>query len=978
MATTKRHSRAGLASLLAVALVAAGSVATSTPAGAVPTAELSIDQTSLNLGPVAPGGVVRGTVHISNVGTAPLTGLANGDPTDPRFSAANACPASLPAGSGCSLDVAFAPPVGPATATGTVDVMSSAGTRTVHLSGTADTPTFPIEVGVSGLDFGEVPIGSSSAPQPVTLTNVTTAPVSPKFGLSFLPDPPFFQSSTCTATPMAPGASCAFRFRFSPTKTGYASTTHLVQLSVGGKSRSVNVELRGHGMSNLRVSGTLHDFGEVKVGFGSTQSLLTEVTNTGAVSTRLTVSGESASGAFHAVDGCSGVAMAPGASCTISYSFGPTSATPSSLTDDLVLTDGARHLSTPVTVHLSGKGVSGSPFPLVTSSTGLDFGTQLTGSPGVTHQIVVSNMGSSDVALGLSGLQPDPNFPILGNGCGATLASGSSCSVFYVFRPDQIGTYGSLSTLTLTADGSSRKVTVVLWGVALTPVLVSPYRFDFGTTPIGVSAPVFETVLRNLSPVSLVAVDGVSAGLPFLSSTDCGNGVPAGGTCKLDLSERATSTAAQSQTIAIGLTPNSAAHYSVDLAYSSAGGAPTGAKPFVGATSLDAGLVKVGGTRQVSTVVANTSSASIPAPMLAVPPDPRFTVADLCGPVPPADTCRVTYTLHGSMPGDVSTTATISAGGHSTTVHLHGVVVAAPHAGADAATAMRGVPYQVTTVAAGLLANDTGRDVFISAHTNPAHGTLAVQTDGRWSYLSSGYVGPDSFTYTVTDAVGQTSTATVAITVRANTANEAFVRSAFADFLGRAPTANELSTDAGGLDAGTLSRGTVVSGLASSSEWVSAVVNQFYLDTLGRPGDAGGVAYWTNRIRTGASTPAQVAAEFYASDEYFHHTGGTNQAWVTAVYHALLGRAPDSAGLAYWTGQVAATGRAPVAFRLYQSSESCHTRVRKLYQKLLARLPDPGGADYWATQVADHGDIALAANLAASTEYFNRSQTRFP
>ena len=63
-----------------------------------------------------------------------------------------------------------------------------------------------------------------------------------------------------------------------------------------------------------------------------------------------------------------------------------------------------------------------------------------------------------------------------------------------------------------------------------------------------------------------------------------------------------------------------------------------------------------------------------------------------------------------------------------------------------------------------------------------------------------------------------------------------FVVAAYTDFLGRAPTPTELSTWTAKLDAGA-SRDSLVSTLANSHEWVSAIVTQLYLNTLGRQPD---------------------------------------------------------------------------------------------------------------------------------------------
>ena len=66
-----------------------------------------------------------------------------------------------------------------------------------------------------------------------------------------------------------------------------------------------------------------------------------------------------------------------------------------------------------------------------------------------------------------------------------------------------------------------------------------------------------------------------------------------------------------------------------------------------------------------------------------------------------------------------------------------------------------------------------------------------------------------------------------------------------------------------------------------------------------------------------------------------------------------------------------------VALRFYQSEESRFTRVAGLYQALLGRAPDPDGQAYWARRILRDGDLVLAADLAASPEYFDRAQVRF-
>ena len=50
--------------------------------------------------------------------------------------------------------------------------------------------------------------------------------------------------------------------------------------------------------------------------------------------------------------------------------------------------------------------------------------------------------------------------------------------------------------------------------------------------------------------------------------------------------------------------------------------------------------------------------------------------------------------------------------------------------------------------------------------TDPAHGTVIVNSDGTYTYTpATNYTGPDSFTYTVSDGNGGTVTKTVTINV---------------------------------------------------------------------------------------------------------------------------------------------------------------------------------------------------------------------
>jgi hypothetical protein len=92
----------------------------------------------------------------------------------------------------------------------------------------------------------------------------------------------------------------------------------------------------------------------------------------------------------------------------------------------------------------------------------------------------------------------------------------------------------------------------------------------------------------------------------------------------------------------------------------------------------------------------------------------------------------------------------------------------APAANDDSYTTDRDMPL-VVPAAAGVLANDTdveGDALTASVLTEPAHGTLALDAGGAFTYSpAADYAGPDSFTYVAHDGQAESAPAMVRLTV---------------------------------------------------------------------------------------------------------------------------------------------------------------------------------------------------------------------
>jgi hypothetical protein len=136
--------------------------------------------------------------------------------------------------------------------------------------------------------------------------------------------------------------------------------------------------------------------------------------------------------------------------------------------------------------------------------------------------------------------------------------------------------------------------------------------------------------------------------------------------------------------------------------------------------------------------------------------------------VPGAPT--VTYTPKAGFVGTDGFTYSItnSQGVSATATVTVTVTSPPPLAIADAAATPAGIPVTLT-----VLANDSGSSLSITAVTPGANGTV-TKGAGTVTYTpQAGFVGMDSFTYTITNSQGVSTTATVTITVFAQLEAEA-------------------------------------------------------------------------------------------------------------------------------------------------------------------------------------------------------------
>jgi len=162
--------------------------------------------------------------------------------------------------------------------------------------------------------------------------------------------------------------------------------------------------------------------------------------------------------------------------------------------------------------------------------------------------------------------------------------------------------------------------------------------------------------------------------------------------------------------------------------------------------------------------------------------------------------------------------------------------------------------------------------------------------------------------------------------------NADFVDLVYQNVLGREPDAAGASSWLTQLNAG-LTRGAMMVGFSDSAELIgrtattspsSSADNQIYRlyrAYLLREPDAGGLCFWSQRLRSGQSL-SEVSEAFASSQEFLDRYGMLdNEAFVRLIYDNVLGRAPEAAGLAFWTDQLGSQSRGSLMIGFSESPE---------------------------------------------------------
>lgn len=214
------------------------------------------------------------------------------------------------------------------------------------------------------------------------------------------------------------------------------------------------------------------------------------------------------------------------------------------------------------------------------------------------------------------------------------------------------------------------------------------------------------------------------------------------------------------------------------------------------------------------------------------------------------------------------------------------------------------------------------------------------------------------------------------------TSAQLFAMQQYRDFLGREGDSGGISYWTNRINSGSATRAQVVDSFFNSAEFQGTVspVTRLYFAYFLRIPDYAGLSFWVNQYRQGATLDS-ISQAFAGSSEFQATYGSLNNTqFVTLVYQNVLGRAPDSGGLAFWVGRLnsgsATRGSVMLGFSEsaeYKQSSYNKVYVTMIYVGMLKRAPDQAGFNFWVGQMNSGGSgLNLIQGFLNASEYRSR------
>jgi hypothetical protein len=358
------------------------------------------------------------------------------------------------------------------------------------------TPVPQIAIAPSPHDFGNQRVGTTSANQTFTISNVGTANLVVS---SIITAAPFQVTNPTLPATIVPGNNLTFSGRFSPTVLGPVNGTISVASNVAGSPTAVTVS----GIATapaISVDPTSHNFGSQRVGTTSASKTFT-ITNTGTAP--LVISSTTTTGPFAV--GATSVTIAPSATQLVNVTFSP-SAVGAAAGTLRINHDAA---GSPTVINLAGTGIQPA---IAVAPSPLAFGTQRVGVTSSARTLTISNVGTDTLsisAITTTGPFATANTPL-------SIPAGGSQNIAVTFTPAVAG--ATAGSVIIVHDAPGGPLGVPATGTGIQPTIaIDPASLDFGTQRVGTTSDALAFDITNTGTDTLV-ISAITASAPFATS----------------------------------------------------------------------------------------------------------------------------------------------------------------------------------------------------------------------------------------------------------------------------------------------------------------------------------------------------------------------------------------------------------------------------------------------------------------------------
>jgi hypothetical protein len=728
--------------------------------------------------PVEFSGVVRGNteeiiVTVSNTGTVDLsnisTSITNNEDSEFEIGSANTTLGStLSAGSSGDIAVQYTPD-NEENNTGTLNIqyesiIGDVQTLSISLSGSGINDSLPVTFDTDGpLSFPDTPVGASSTPKALTITNPSSSHYDLKeislggtnpgaFIIESFTDqngnmttvngPVFDNGGNVLNIPG--GESVQVDIAFTPGQEGGLGASVNIYVN---NNLNATTTLSGTGVQpTLTASPDPLDLGNVAAGATVTE----QVTLSNPTSVPVTISSaqvtdaDNATGFSLANTSMVVSTIAAGGSVTADLTF---SSSTSGL-DEAMLEVGidlGGTLQVPLRAQVDAYSLAFTQSNTTFASVPIDSST--------TETVTIQNTGTAAFDYAFTGFTGDTgDFAITSGQETGTLAAGDTRSVIVTFTPQAAGT----RTVDLAAEASLNgtvvaTATATLDGVGLeynSQITLS--SLDFGQVPLGTtSAP--DTVIVENSGSAILSILGLSlpSGSPF-------NIVSGRGSLSLAAGEQLG--------IVVDFTPQESRFVSASLEIETITGTQTVALNGRGVNNLSASQTLTFPTRldtepvdTLQAVFNNVNDIDTDITSVTVSGDVSAFSADIPDPLPtiaPGDSVSIPVAFTATTPGQYAATITVEASTGTTEVTLQGEILPAPRLSPD--TLRYGQVLVGSSVTETItITNENALSLTIEESSQIVGGTPGLQIDTALPLtIDSGQSADLSITYAPTDPVG--------------------------------------------------------------------------------------------------------------------------------------------------------------------------------------------------------------------------------